>query len=201
MLQMTKRILTRQEGAAARQEEVIAELKAALAEIKADIGSSEDRCEDRRLAVRRRRGTKKRTQDSVRSRQTLSASRKRVIRRVVPEVRKGNIRKGPSKSSRARGAPKGRRLQKTQRVGQECKTGIWGCNFKKQLRMRVKRSCGRIIRKTRRMSSGTLRRVALVRTDVSEEPSASFIRVTRIGELGTTLAVTSNRRTLRRYTK
>jgi hypothetical protein len=43
-----------------------------------------------------------------------------------------------------------------------------------------------------------LRRVALVRTDVSEEPSASFIRVTRIGELETTLAVTSNRRTLRR---
>jgi hypothetical protein len=32
-------------------------------------------------------------------------------------------------------------------------------------------------------------RVALVRTDVSEELSASFIRVTRIGELGTTLAV------------
>jgi hypothetical protein len=31
-----------------------------------------------------------------------------------------------------------------------------------------------------------LRRVALVRTDASEEPSASFIRVTRIGELGTT---------------
>jgi hypothetical protein len=41
-----------------------------------------------------------------------------------------------------------------------------------------------------------LRRVALVRTDVSEELSASFIRVTRVGELGTTLAVTSNRRTL-----
>jgi hypothetical protein len=41
-----------------------------------------------------------------------------------------------------------------------------------------------------------LRRVALVRTDVSEELSASFIRVTRMGELGTTLAVTSNRRTL-----
>jgi hypothetical protein len=45
-----------------------------------------------------------------------------------------------------------------------------------------------------------LRGVALVRTDVSEEPSASFIRLTRIGELGTTLAVTSNRRTLRRNT-
>jgi hypothetical protein len=39
-----------------------------------------------------------------------------------------------------------------------------------------------------------LRRVALVRTDVSEERSASIIRVTRIGELGTMLSVTSNRR-------
>jgi hypothetical protein len=28
--------------------------------------------------------------------------------------------------------------------------------------------------------------VALVRTDVSEEPGASFIRVTKIDELGTT---------------
>jgi hypothetical protein len=39
--------------------------------------------------------------------------------------------------------------------------------------------------------SGMLRRVALVRTDVSEELGASFIRVKRIGELGTTLAVTN----------
>jgi hypothetical protein len=46
------------------------------------------------------------------------------------------------------------------------------------------------------VSSGMLRRVALVRTDVSEELGASFIRVTGIGELGTTLAVTSNRHTL-----
>jgi hypothetical protein len=41
-----------------------------------------------------------------------------------------------------------------------------------------------------------LRRVALVRTDVSEERSASFIRVTRKGELRTTLAVTGVRRLL-----
>jgi hypothetical protein len=39
--------------------------------------------------------------------------------------------------------------------------------------------------------SGMLRRVALVRTDVSKEFSASIIRVTRIGELGT-IAVTSS---------
>jgi hypothetical protein len=62
-----------------------------------------------------------------------------------------------------------------------------------------------------------LRRVALVRTDISEERSAPIIRVTRIGVLETTLAVlittklldfvhrptlavTSNRRTLRRKT-
>jgi hypothetical protein len=43
-----------------------------------------------------------------------------------------------------------------------------------------------------------LRRVTLVRTDLSEELSASFIRVTRFGELGTRLAVTNNRRTLRK---
>jgi hypothetical protein len=34
----------------------------------------------------------------------------------------------------------------------------------------------------------------------SEEPGASFIRVTKIGELGTTQAATSQRRTLRRNT-
>jgi hypothetical protein len=38
--------------------------------------------------------------------------------------------------------------------------------------------------------------VVLVRTDVSEVRSASFIRVTTIGDLGTKPAVTSNRRTL-----
>jgi hypothetical protein len=40
----------------------------------------------------------------------------------------------------------------------------------------------------------------LVRADVSEEPSASIIRVTRICELGTTLAVTSNQRTHKSHT-
>jgi hypothetical protein len=45
-------------------------------------------------------------------------------------------------------------------------------------------------------SSGMLRRVAVVRTDVSEELSVSIIRVTRIGELGTTLVPRSVRRLL-----
>jgi hypothetical protein len=47
--------------------------------------------------------------------------------------------------------------------------------------------------------SGMLRRVPIVRTDVSEEPSASIIRVTRIGVLGT-LAVTSNQRKVQKST-
>jgi hypothetical protein len=41
-----------------------------------------------------------------------------------------------------------------------------------------------------------LRRAPVVRID-SDEHSSSIIRLTRIGELGTTLAVTSNRITLR----
>jgi hypothetical protein len=41
-----------------------------------------------------------------------------------------------------------------------------------------------------------LHRVALVRTDVSDELSAFIIKVTRIGELGTRLAITNNRQTL-----
>jgi hypothetical protein len=37
--------------------------------------------------------------------------------------------------------------------------------------------------------TGILRHGALVRTDVSEEPSASIIRVTRIGELGSAMVL------------
>jgi hypothetical protein len=45
-----------------------------------------------------------------------------------------------------------------------------------------------------------LRRVALVRTDVSEEGSASIIKERRMVELGTTLAVTINQCMLGRNT-
>jgi hypothetical protein len=48
--------------------------------------------------------------------------------------------------------------------------------------------------------SGMLCHVALVRTDILEECSAFIIRVTRISELGTMLAVTSNRCMLQRNT-
>jgi hypothetical protein len=45
-------------------------------------------------------------------------------------------------------------------------------------------------------SSGMLRCVAVVSSDVSEELNASIIRVTRFDELVTTLAVTTNRHRL-----
>jgi hypothetical protein len=45
-----------------------------------------------------------------------------------------------------------------------------------------------------------LRRMALARTDNSEDSIASIIRATKIGELGTALELTSNRSTLRRNT-
>jgi hypothetical protein len=51
------------------------------------------------------------------------------------------------------------------------------------------------------VSSGVLHRVALVRTDVSQERSASFIRVTTIGELGATLTATINQSVVTRATR
>jgi hypothetical protein len=67
------------------------------------------------------------------------------------------------------------------------------------LRPHTARTFLMVIYVRRMASSGVLCRVALVRTNVSEELSASIIRVARIGELGTTLAVTSNRRVLYRW--
>jgi hypothetical protein len=69
-------------------------------------------------------------------------------------------------------------------------------------RLQICSGCAHEIIRIRKMaSSGLLCRVALVRTDISDELSASFIRETRIGELETKLALTSNRRTLRRNSK
>jgi hypothetical protein len=65
---------------------------------------------------------------------------------------------------------------------------VSGCSLLEQLRdLYSPASMNR-----RLASSGMLRRMAIARTDVSEERTASIIRVTRIGELRT-LAVTSHR--------
>jgi hypothetical protein len=111
-----------------------------------DIGSSQVRYGDRCLVVRRRRGAKKRIQDSVGSRQKLFAARKRVIRRAVPAVRKGHMRKGPGKNTFARGASTGKTLEKRQRNNCECGNGRWDRDFKTQFRLWMRKTSGRNFR-------------------------------------------------------
>jgi hypothetical protein len=48
-------------------------------------------------------------------------------------------------------------------------------------------------------SSGMLCGMALLRTDVTEEPISSIIRVTIIGNLRTMLVATSDRSTAKKY--
>jgi hypothetical protein len=108
-----------------------------------NIGSSEDRCEEQRLVVRRRREAKKRSQDSFRSRQKVSAARKRVIRRAVPAARKGNIPKSPGKENVAREASRRKTLEKRQRNNCECGNGRLDRDFKKQLRLRMRKTSSR----------------------------------------------------------
>jgi hypothetical protein len=79
-----------------------------------NIGSSEDRYGEQRLVVRRRRGANNWTQDNVGSRQKLSATRKRMIRRAVPAVGKRQVRKGPGRSNVARGTHRRKILEKRQ---------------------------------------------------------------------------------------
>jgi hypothetical protein len=111
------------------------------------VGSSEDLSGYRRLVVRRRRGAKKRTQDSVGSRQKVSAAHKRVIRRAVPAVRKGNIRKGPGRNSVGRVQPKLRKFRKKQRNNSEYENGRLDRDFKEGLGLRMWRKSGGNLRK------------------------------------------------------
>jgi hypothetical protein len=88
--------------------------------------------------------------------------------------------------------------------GNEEFPSVWSCSWFLELTVRVQLNSllyfsWNFIRR-RMPSSGMLCRVALVRADVSEERSASIIWVTRIGELETTLTITSTHRTLRKYT-
>jgi hypothetical protein len=118
-----------------------------------NTGSSEGRYGEQHLAVRRRREAKKRSQDSVGPWQKVSAARRRVIRRAVPAVRKGQMRKSAGKNSVARGASRREVLDKRQRNNCECKNGRLDREFKKRLCLRMKKTCERITRKPRELTN------------------------------------------------
>jgi hypothetical protein len=121
-----------------------------------NIGSSEDRCKAQRLVMRHRRGANMRIRDSVGSRQKLSAACKRVKRRAVPAVRKGHIRKGPGKNNVARGACRGKMLDKRQRNNLECEEGRVGRDLKKRLRLWMKRTSDTCYRKPTKLEMANL---------------------------------------------
>jgi hypothetical protein len=120
------------------------------------VGWSEDRYGDRRLVVRRRRGAKKRTPDSVASRQKSSTARKRVIRRAIPAMRKGHMRKSPGKNSVAIGASRRKMLDKRQRNNSECEDGRVGRDLKKRLSLRMRRTSDRCYRKSIKLEMANL---------------------------------------------
>jgi hypothetical protein len=134
---------TRIEATSGATEAAVERLEILKEEINVDnIGSLVDRYEDRRLVLRRRRGAKKRIQDSVGFRQKLSAARKRVIRRAVTAVRKGNIRKGPGRKSVGRVHPKSRTFGKKQWKNSECGNVRVDRDLKKRLGLRMQRKSG-----------------------------------------------------------
>jgi hypothetical protein len=56
------------------------------------------------------------------------------------------MRKGPGKNNAARGASTGKKLEKRQRNNCECGNGRWDRDFKKQLRLRMRKTSGRNFR-------------------------------------------------------
>jgi hypothetical protein len=106
------------------------------------------------LLVRRRQWAKKWAQESVGFRQKLSAARKRLILRVVPAIRKGNIQESPDRDRVGRGNPKVRTFVKKQRTSSEYNNGINGRRTREETRQRMWRTSDRTARKTIRLEIG-----------------------------------------------
>jgi hypothetical protein len=142
-----------EETEAAVERQVILENEEINAE---NIGSSEDRSGNRRLVVRGRRRAKKWAQESVGSRQKSSAARKRVMRRAIPAVRKGNIPKLPGRKSVGRVHPKSRTFGNKQRLRSEYNKRINYRDPKNQLRQMMRRTSGRSFRKPMQLDMARL---------------------------------------------
>jgi hypothetical protein len=102
----------------------------------------DDQYGDRRLVVRRRRRVKKRIQDSVGSQHKSLAARTRQIRRAVPAVWKGNIRRASGRDNIRRGTSEVRLFGTKQRMRSEYKgTNCRGA--RQRARQRMQRASNR----------------------------------------------------------
>jgi hypothetical protein len=104
------------------------------------IGALKKRHGDRNLAVRPCGQPKKWTQGNGGSRKELVAACRGIARRAIPARRKGHVRQGYGQDSVARGAPKGRTLERKQRTRQEGRDGMRDRDVKEQLLLRKERT-------------------------------------------------------------
>jgi hypothetical protein len=140
--------------------ETVAEHREVLNEEAAvkNIGATEDRSGDQRLAVRRHGKPKKRAQVNGGPRQKF------VARHAVAALRKGHVRRGPGRTlgsgirdrktrrriidNVVRVTPNGTTFVKRRRTPLECSSGIKGRNARPQLLLRKGRTLDKIFRRT-----------------------------------------------------
>jgi hypothetical protein len=103
------------------------------------------------LVVWRRRWAKKQIKDSVGPLQKSSATQKRLIRRAVPAVCKGNIHKSKSRDRVRRGNTKIRTFVKKQQKRSDYNSGIKSRGARDLIRQRMWRISYRTARKTVRL--------------------------------------------------
>jgi hypothetical protein len=109
------------------------------------VRSLDDRHLNQQLDIRRRR--KKRAQGNDVSLKKLNAGRRRVIRRAVPAVHKGNMRKKPGNEITARKIPESRAASVTTEAKPEFNTRIDDRVARKQLQPAKERTSDRVIMK------------------------------------------------------
>jgi hypothetical protein len=117
-----------------------------------NIGSSEDWCGEQRLC-HVAEGLRSGPKTVFPGRRSLLPASESYAAPSLQFKREINIRKGPGKDGSARGAPKGRRLQKTHRISPECSVGIRNRGPKDHLHLWMKRTSDRIIRRTNELTS------------------------------------------------
>jgi hypothetical protein len=111
------------------------------------FGALKDWYVDQYLAVECCRQPKKRTQGNGGSQKKLATTHRQMTHRAIPVHCRGHGHKGPDRDSVARGASKGRMLERRQWTHQEGSSGIRDRDLKEQLCLLKDRTSSRIFRK------------------------------------------------------